>query len=176
MNKYTLLFPMLLASSTVSSQLAQPRPNLPPLTPALCAKSFCMLALGPYAVERSFAFFGRDSESGAVSFQDGTIVSFGLKKAHVDCAKFGKKWVSRDKLSSITYLCIPEDKTGNSVVAVLIKSNHPLVMGRFQGESEICVWRFSNRKVTKPDGLFLPISDETCVGDRMGYALGLPKD
>ena len=147
------------------------RPDLPPVTPAFCAKTICFLALGPYATQRFFSLSDVSREGGAVKFQDGTSVSFGAVTTQSACNEFSTKWARQGELVSVTYLCLPSDDQRNTLVAVKIRSYMAPMVGRFEGESDICVWKFSTNKVAGDNKQFLPISHETCVGDRMGYAL-----
>lgn len=168
--------PILLVALTVLGVVSAHATNLsrsilPPVTPVFCSKNFCFQAKGPYAVKTIVSLYGRKREGGAVVFADNTVISFGAVSTRDGCANFKRKWVRKDNGSSLTYLCIPQQHGGNLVVAVQIRSNMASTVERFQGESEICVWGFSANKVVKEDGEFLPIRNETCVGDRMGYAL-----
>lgn len=171
MTRATLLLALAALCGSSFAESKSPKPDLPPVTPAFCAKTICMLALGPYAAQQILSFSDREREGGAVKFQDGTVVSFGVTITTSACNEFSKKWTSQGKLAALTYLCLPSEDSRNTLVAIKIRSYMTPIVGRFQGESDICVWKFSTNKVASGNGRSLPISHETCVGERMGYAL-----
>lgn len=154
-----------------SVDVAAATPALPPLTPMFCAETICVFARGPYAVQRRMSFSDGAKEGVALTFQDGTVMSFGVASTRSPCSEFNKKWLDKSKLTSVTFLCAGGKNSTNTVVAVRIKSPLAPTLGRFQGESEICVWRLRLAKVINNRIESLPISHQTCVGDRLGYAL-----
>jgi hypothetical protein len=170
-NKW-ILFVALPFFGLVSANVASSsRSILPPVTPDFCAKNFCFHARGPYAARSIVSQYGRRRESGAVVFADNTVISFAAVSTNDECTDFKKNWVRKGNVSSLTYLCIPQQREGNLLVAIQIRSKVASTVERYEGESEICVWSFSTNKAERDGDAFLWIRNEACVGDRMGYAL-----
>jgi hypothetical protein len=144
----------------------------PPLTPMFCAKTVCVFARGPYAVDRRFSFADEGREGVAITFQDGTVISFGAVPTRAPCRDFDRRWRNSSNLSSVVFLCLGSKVSPtNTVVAVKIESRIAPMLDRFQKESEICVWQLSLAKMMNNETESLLIGNSTCVGDRLGLAL-----
>lgn len=148
-----------------------PLPPLPPVTPGFCAETICVFARGPYVLQKSTALSDGDKETLALTFKDGTVISFAAVSTRSDCRDFYRKWLNNGELNSVTFLCAYSSTGDNILVAVHIRAPVASSLRRFQGESEICMWRLNLDKSVQGNSESLRITNETCVGSRVGYAL-----